>query len=226
MIRLEEFNEVIESVLDLLDYKCNAKIDLLEDNTVNRASFFGKGKKKQIPEELRVAMASIRSQKETIYNMDGLDFKLIWDFLQFCRWAEKVMFCDNSVESGIYVESDLMQFTERFAVFNIGKSANFEIRMKLEKINNPKYNDTPEFGIELSNPEPKYLNSMTLVITRDFGKKMKNTFIIVNGEVEYHDSSDRHLLSVVSNIISDCMYKKYCEVCSKIEGFRYLPTQQ
>lgn len=107
-----------------------------------------------------------------------LNFDNLWQFCQFVRYAEKIIFFNNQPENILYVDSDMKDINNRR--FRIKNKNNTIIDISLEKIKDKINNDT--------------LKVLKIKVERQFGKKMVNTFTIVNDNIKAEDYSDIYLI--------------------------------
>ena len=119
-----------------------------------------------------------------------VSFSSLWQFCQFVRYAEKIVFYENIPDNLLYVDSDMLDVKERvFAVNN--KSLKTQFKFKLEKVDD-----------NITKQECKVI---TLNVCRQYGKEMNNIFIIVNEDIKINDQSDEYLINTVNLILEDSM---------------------
>ena len=133
-----------------------------------------------------------------------LSFLQLWDFCQFVRYAEKVLFFKNDKESPIYVDSKLEDLDSR--KFMVKSDNEVEIEVILEKQAAPG----------------QTLRIIKLNITRKYGKMMNNQYIIVNDNTDKLDISDNVLIFNINLLIYKCVVNTYISIIEKflknIEG--------
>ena len=115
-----------------------------------------------------------------------LSFSSLWQFCQFVRYAEKVVFYKNTLDQKLYVDSEMADVKTR--IFAITDN-DTEYKFKLEKVIEP-----------ISQEECKVI---TLNICRQYGKEMNNIFTIVNEDIRFNDQSDEYLINTVNLILED-----------------------
>lgn len=118
-----------------------------------------------------------------------ISFGSLWQFCQFVRYVEKVIFYKNDLDCGFYVDSELYDLNER--QFRVNKDSKVDIYFKLEKTKD-----------KINNQEFKVI---TLNIKRMYGKKMVNVFTIVNEDVKLSDSSDLYLINTINGFLYEEM---------------------
>lgn len=125
---------------------------------------------------------------------DLLSFKSLWNFVQFIRYAEKVLFFQNTPDRSLYVDSDLNEVSAR--MFKISNE-NFDIKFKLEKVKD-------DINIK------KY-SIINIHVQRLYGKEMQNIFTIVDKDVDFQDVSDLYLMNTLNIILyKEMMYEIRC----------------
>lgn len=117
------------------------------------------------------------------------DFNRLWDFCEFVRVCEKVFFYSNMPENNLYVEMDLSKQTgvRKFRIKVPSDCTKSELRFTLEK--NVLGNDI-----------------ISISVVRDYGLKMNNSYKIIDGIVQYPDSSDLYLMNEINFILKDTIY--------------------
>jgi hypothetical protein len=122
----------------------------------------------------------------------------MWQFCQFVRWAEKIVFYKNTVDETIYVDSAIDDYDCRLLVYT---EDDFQIKFKLEKVDNPAYSpNTLSDILSMKNNTPKYFKSMKIVVERKYGKCMTNHFNIIDDNIDFeNDTSDKLLYRTIDN---------------------------
>lgn len=131
-----------------------------------------------------------------------LYFNNLWQFCQFIRWAEKVVFYKNDVNNTIYVDSAIDDLDCRLLVYT---TKDFQIKFKLEKVANPAYiPNTLSDILSMNDKTPKYFKSMKMIVERSYGKNMKNTFTIIDDRTDFGgDLSDTLLYETIEKYLSE-----------------------
>ena len=121
-----------------------------------------------------------------------LQFYKMWQFCQFVRWAEKIVFYKNTVDETIYVDSAIDDYDCRLLVYT---EEDFQIKFKLEKVDNPAYSpNTLSDILSMKNDTPKYFKSMKIIVERKYGKCMTNHFNIIDDNIDFEDDTSNELL--------------------------------
>lgn len=167
-------------------------------------------KKKEVKDDRKDIIAKQRYLNQSVYRNYCLtrindcngapSYELLWSFCQFIRYAEKVIFYHNTLESTIYVDSDLLDFEKRAMKIT---TKDTDISLILKKVENPADRYTP-------------FKVINLEIKRHFGKEMLNKFTIVNGEVKYNDSGDIALITIINQLLINVMEKAVKEIFDMI----------
>lgn len=126
-----------------------------------------------------------------------LTFEQLWDFCQFVRYAEKVLFYENVMEDNkLFVTSTLTDVKTRKLVIKHDK---VDISITLEK------EDTSN----------DLLKILKIEIVRNYGKIMKNEYVIVDNNTDRFDISDNILISNTNRIIYKYVLNTYLEIIEK-----------
>ena len=144
-----------------------------------------------------------------------LSFSTIWQFCQFIRWVEKIVFWDNDLSNRVIVDSGIkdgvINDNPRYIVFqghNIATNIKLELnRVKINQINSV---------LNLDNI-PEKSEVINLEVVRTFGKKMSSRYVIVDGIVNYNDISDIYLINTVNKIVKDAIIHTFKTVIFNIE---------
>lgn len=146
-----------------------------------------------------------KQENELESNISGnlkIDFKTLWDYCQFIRFAEKILNYKNDTSGIIYVDSTMYDIEERRIVFNFTDSG-ISYYLKLTRDRDPITSDR--------------LHITNLIITRNYGKKLRNEFIIVNNNVKYHDDSDFYLIRDTVKNMNETMVNEMKSIYNKID---------
>lgn len=128
-------------------------------------------------------------------------FNNMWQFCQYIRWAEKVVFYKNTADRAIYVDSSIDDLDCRLLVYT---EDNIQIRFKLEKIDNPAYiPNTLSDILSMKSNTPRYFKSMKIVVERNYGKQMTNHFTIIDDNTDFKDFSDSLLYESIEKKLLD-----------------------
>lgn len=149
-----------------------------------------------------------KSQFGYIYSSETCNFirsfQDMWDFCQFVRYSEKVIFYENTPDKLLYVDSGMNdEKTRSFSIIN--KDKNCTIKFILEK---KEYDSIT-----------KNMDVITIEVLRDFGKKMTNKFTIVNREVKYNDESDIALMDSINILLYENTRLVFIDIFKKLFKF-------
>ena len=152
----------------------------------------------------------IKRCDEFISNMVGYspDFDELFDFGSFIKYMEKVFFYKNDAESPVCCDSNIEDKNRRIIVFQNSQDS-IKIKADLTK------------GTS---------NIIELTVERGYGKRMTNTYKIVDREVELRNDSDKTLMNHVVQLMSDYMVSFMLTMAkaiinkhiSCIEGIKYI----
>ena len=128
------------------------------------------------------------------------------DMCQFCdfvRYAEKVLFYQNTTANDLYVDSEI---DSKIKLFSINVGYDTFIKFKLEK---KSFHDI--VGTDM--------NIIEIEVKRNFGKEMYNKFTIVNGEVKYNDTSDMRLMDSINILLYEKTLNTFKVIMEKVFEF-------
>ena len=149
-----------------------------------------------------------------------VQFNIIWEFCQFVRWAEKAVFYENDLNNRVIVDSGMTagitNNDPRVIVFQ-SQSTSTTIKLELKKEKLLQTREDSVFDLNTMETVPNRSHIITLEVIRNFGKKMKSKYIIVDGQVKYNDLSDIYLMNTVNRIIKDGIVDVFREILFSIE---------
>ena len=159
-------------------------------------------KKKISYEKKRVPLINKYNRDAKALSIKPLIFSNMWEFCQFVKWAEKIVFYKNTTDNTIYVDSAIDDLDCRLLVYN---NKDFNIRFKLEKVLNPSYipNTLSDVLSMNKNDTPKYFKSMKIIVERTYGKNMTNHFTIIDDNTDFEDMSDTLLFETIESILRE-----------------------
>jgi len=111
----------------------------------------------------------------------------LWTFCQFVRWAEKSIFFVNDKDNELYVDSDIDNVDVRRLVVNATPNVMIQLELKRQV--------TPVETLEI----------IVIQVSRNYGKQLKNRYMVVNGEVDYPDGSDRDLMLTINTYLNNAV---------------------
>lgn len=111
----------------------------------------------------------------------------LWTFCQFVRWAEKSIFFVNDKDNELYVDSDIDNVDVRRLVVNATSNVMIQLELKRQV--------TPVETLEI----------IVIQVSRNYGKQLKNRYMVVNGEVDYPDGSDRDLMLTINTYLNNAV---------------------
>jgi len=173
-------------------------------------SFFGKFKKAaqdfavvDTPEvRLSNSFDIVKNYLNDILSNPSQTFWTLWQVCQFLRWAEKVFLYDNDPEKDLFIDS-AMDADERCIMFTF---ANTVFKIKLQLISKPEVKIT----------DSAYNQVITILIQRQYGKKMENKYISVDGYVDMMDDSDMYTLNQVNRFLNTKLRDAFNAVLAKL----------
>ena len=186
-----QYNKYINIFNQIYDYVAVTK-DKDISELVEPAKGLKKLSKHNMPDSMRKAVIINNNAMDSINEFindecdieNMLSFSSLWQFCQFVRYAEKIVFYKNEPSNTLYIDSDMFDIKER--AFQI-KYKDTEIQFRLEKTDDIV--NKQEFKV------------ITLNIKRLYGKNMMNVFTIVNEDVKLNDASDQYLINTVNDIL-------------------------
>ena len=203
------YNKYINLFTKLYNYAISSKDKSFEDipGLIEYYSEYNKPfKKKHIINEYdkqvfikKTIMKELEEFIDEECSMDDIvSFSSLWQFCQFVRYAEKVVFYKNALDRHFYVDSDMLDVKERLFVIE-QKNLDSTYKFKLEKVVD-----------SITKEECKVI---TLNICRHYGKEMSNIFTIVNEDIKINDQSDQYLITTINlilektikNVLRDCV---------------------
>ena len=116
-----------------------------------------------------------------------IKWKDLWTFCQFVRWAEKSIFFVNDKDNELYVDSDIDNVDVRRLVVNATSNVMIQLELKRQV--------TPVETLEI----------IVIQVSRNYGKQLKNKYMVVNGEVDYPDGSDRDLMITINTYLNNAV---------------------
>jgi hypothetical protein len=167
------------------------------EETIEKSRIFGNDiKKVKVPvkKEVPVIDRYCKSAKLALC-INPLYFNNLWQFCQFIRWAEKVVFYRNEAINKLYVDSAIDDVDCRLIVYS---EENIQIKIKMEKVPNPSYiPNTLSDILSMDKNVQQYFKSMKIVVDRKYGKEMTNKFTIIDNDTEFDDFSDKMLYETI-----------------------------
>lgn len=195
-------NKFIKLFEELYDAKFTDKYNktesdiIVEEKPIQKKGFFWK---KEVIEPEPVISPKTQKINDIKYYLDDIlskpnqDFWTLWSFCQFVRWAEKVLLYKNNPDNigTFYVDSQLKDDTREFLI----NKGDYKIFIKLQLLSKPNS----------SLIDQQYNQVITILVTRDFGKKMENKYVVIDGEVELDDDSDLYLVNQINKEINNAI---------------------
>ena len=176
---------------DILDERT---VEIGTDETIEDSHIIGNLYRKKII-SVKKEIPILEDYKNRIYNslvINPLIFSNMWQFCQFIRWAEKVVFYKNITERKIYVDSAIDDYDCRLLIYS---EEDFQVKFKLEKVNNPAYTpNTLSDILFIKSDTPQYFKSMKIVVERKYGKCMTNHFTIIDDNKDFEKDMSNYLL--------------------------------
>ena len=167
------------------------------EKIVEKAKLFGNDTKKikvPVTENVPIVEKYCKSAKLALC-INPLYFNNLWQFCQFIRWAEKVVFYRNEAINRLYVDSAIDDVDCRLIVYS---EEDIQIKIKMEKVPNPAYiPNTLSDILSMNKNVQQYFKSMKIVVERNYGKEMTNKFTIIDNDTEFDDFSDKMLYETI-----------------------------
>ena len=131
-------------------------------------------------------------------------FVSLFDFGTFVKCMEKVFFYKNDLTARTCCDSNLQDKTTRNLIFNLN---DIVLILKLEKLNR-----TDEY--------------ITILVKRNFGKKMESKYIVKNAELQYNDCNDLMLTNSINILLSNLIYEYFMMIIDKIYNKKILDIDE
>lgn len=144
----------------------------------------------------------VKTYLNDILSNPSQTFWTLWKVCQFLRWAEKVFLYNNDPEKDLFIDSG-MNDDERCIAFTF-ENTFFKIKLQLVK--------KPEIKLT----ESAYNEVVTILIQRQYGKKMENKYISVDGYTELVDDSDIYTINQVNRFLNIKLKESFNSILTKI----------
>ena len=129
-------------------------------------------------------------------------YRQLWEFCQFVRYAEKVIFYKNTLESDLYVDTKIDAVDKREFLLNGDEfKIYFHLESKKDNILDANY------------------NIINIKVHREFGKKLINEYTIINQEVNLNSLGDTILINTINNILYDATLNTFNSIMKKLFNF-------
>lgn len=151
---------------------------------------------------------------KNILSKPNQDFWTLWKFCQFVRYSEKIFLYENNpeAEQRIYVDSAMKNDEE--PAFTI-TTCKYRIFIKLQLISKP--------NLGLANfTESAYNQVITIMVNRNYGKKMSSKYIVIDGEVELEDDSDQYLINQINKDINYSIQNTIVDIVETLLTVSYM----
>lgn len=145
---------------------------------------------------------TLKTYLNDILSNPSQTFWTLWQVCQFLRWAEKVFLYDNNPDKDLFIDS-AMDADERCIMFTF---ANTVFKIKLQLVSKP----------EVKLTEPAYNQVITILIQRQYGKKMENKYISVDGYADMIDDSDLYTLNQVNRFLNIKLREAFNSILGKL----------
>lgn len=170
---------------------------------IEKSSFLSKPKRIETYPERNKILEEINNLRISTIIPTGMSFNDLWEFCQFVKYAEKTLFYQNDSDPQrlFYVDSDIDDLSKRqFAIRDLDNT--YQLLFKLEKINEPIHNEI--------------MKIIRLSVSRNYGRKMTNEFIIVNSEIKYNDDADIYLIDNINRILYERITNTFNEIINLV----------
>lgn len=149
---------------------------------------------------LYTAFSNYIDKYNSIKGSTSLTFKELWDYSQFLRWAEKVVFYDNSISN--YIFSDSKMDTKTSRLFSVQKD-NLMIIFELSQVKDDfRRNQT--------------IDEIKIEVKEEFGKHLVSHFDVIDGDCYYSDDSDLYLMNTINMCLINAVTKSFKDIISRI----------
>ena len=129
-------------------------------------------------------------------------YRQMWEFAQFVRYVEKVLFYKNNPDNDLYVDTKLDDVEKREFLIN---GDEYKIYFHLNSQRDDLLDTT--------------YNVINIKVIRDFGKKMINEYTIINEQVKLNSLGDNILIITINNLLFDISLKVLNEIMDKLFNF-------
>ena len=152
-----------------------------------------------------------RSELKEFINSDFLhaennsisrSYRQMWEFSQFIRYAEKVLFYKNNPDNDLYVDTKLDDVEKREFL-----------------INGDEYKIYFHLNSQRDNLLDTTYNVINIKVIRDYGKKMINEYTIINEQVKLNSLGDNILMVTINNLLFDISLNILNEIMDKLFNF-------
>lgn len=168
---------------------------------IEKTTFLSKPKRIETYPERDKILEEINNLRISTIIPTGMSFNDLWEFCQFVKYAEKALFYQNDPIRLFYVDSDIDDLSKRqFAIKDLDNS--YQLLFKLEKTNEPIHNEI--------------MKIIRLSVSRNYGRKMTNEFIIVNSEIKYNDDADIYLIDNINRILYERITNTFNEIINLV----------
>lgn len=203
MIELK-LNKYIKGLMDFYNIVVVNPEDPIETKSYKKSSFFSPKETKVVksyPKRDKILEELNALQASTI-TPNGMNFNDLWEFCQFVKYAEKTLFYKNDPSRSFYVDSNIDDLSSRqFMIKDLDDT--YQLLFKLEKTNDPVDNEI--------------MRIIRLSVSRNYGRKMTNEFIIVNSEIKYNDDADIYLIDKINRILCERVSNTFYEIINLIQ---------
>lgn len=135
-------------------------------------------------------------------NTESLTFDDLWQYCQFVRWAEKVIFYNqNDVNSPLYVDTKMNDMEKRKFSISYKKTTVIFILDNLEDV----FSDTE-----------KTYKHISINVDRDFGKHLTTRYDVMDNSVEYKDDSDLYLINSINKLLNNIITNNFKSIIENI----------
>ena len=197
MIELK-LNKYIKGIMDLYDIVIVNPEEPIEIKPEIKTNFFNR---KEIKSELSYpkrdkVLKELNDLRLSTITPNGMSFNDLWEFCQFVKYAEKTLFYQNDPKRLFYVDSNIDDLSARQFMIKDPEDT-YQLLFKLEKTNEPINNEI--------------MRIIRLSVSRNYGRKMTNEFIIVNSEIKYNDDADIYLIDKINRILCERISSSFHE---------------
>lgn len=198
IITYSKDNRYIQAIQQLFDYVyyLGNTIEVVENSSLVKR---WKLKRKTINEFLVGIDKFVESVLDKNYE-EISTFENLWEYIQFVRFAEKMLLYDNDPDRELYVDSDLDSNIKRNMVIS---KQGYTIFILLE-----------HKSLEDTN---NVIHIKTIRVIHETGRKLQNNFVIVNDNPKFNDDSDIYLLYEFGILLKEAILETLIQITNNLK---------
>lgn len=198
----------IEKIIDLRIREECGKVDPEKDKVTIKLPVYGtkwynSGKAIDVTERKISKVGDYYEEAKVFIEMKTRKeqtFMSLWSFCDFIRWSEKLFLYHNNEDDLIFCDSPISNIdTKTFVINREYSKIYFRLTM-------PKTLDMD------SNKKLDFHKKIDIVVERNYGKEMKNKYVITDEEFKCNDNSDVLLMNYINVLLNDAIYAIYMKI--------------